>query len=79
MRTDAKEKFGYRLLMQKDRREMANSYWSRMYGEFAPPTTQGAECLHGKEKIEFEREWLKMQERFKGILGKQTNDGLNNR
>lgn len=58
---------------------MANSYWSRMYSSFAPPTTQGAECLHGKEKIEFEREWLKMQERFKGILGKQTNDGFNNR
>lgn len=57
---------------------MANSYWSRMYGEFAP-SVPGAECLHGKEKIEFEREWLKMQERFKGILGKQTNDGLNNR
>ena len=53
---------------------MANSYWSSMYSSFAPPTTQGAECLHGKEKIEFEREWLKMQERFKHILGDKKND-----
>lgn len=57
---------------------MANSYWSMMYSSFAP-ITQGAECLHGKDKIKFEREWLKMQERFKGILGKQANDGLNHR
>lgn len=52
---------------------MANSYWSRMYGDFAP-SVPGAECLHGKEKIEFEREWLKMQERFKHILGDKKND-----
>lgn len=57
---------------------MANSYWSMMYSSFAP-ITQGAECLHGKDKIKFEGEWLKMQERFKGILGKQANDGLNHR
>lgn len=52
---------------------MANSYWSSMYGDFVP-YTPGAECLHGKDKIKFEKEWKEMQERFKRILGDKKND-----
>ena len=48
---------------------MANNYWSSMYAQFAPPTTPGQECLHGKDKIKFEKDWKEMQERFKRILG----------
>lgn len=65
MRTDAKERFGYRLLTHKDRREMTNSYWSYMYGgfvgnrQFVP--SAGAEPLHGREKEEFKTEWYRIR------------------